>query len=184
LWIANGGNKAAAPIAAAIAMAESAGDSTASNLNTNGSIDRGLWQINSVHGAQSTFDVTGNVKAAIAISSNGTNWTPWVTFNTGAYKKFLQGNISPTTPPGQQPTSPAQTTGLISWPGDITDFFNNAKTFIDALLWIVNPASWLRIGSFAMGILLILAAIWLFIKVGSDEPIIGKGPTIPLPVPV
>src|SRR5947209_3734980 len=88
IWIQNGGNKAVAPLAAAIAMAESSGVSSASNTNSNGSIDRGLWQINSVHGAQSTFDVNGNAKAAIAISSNGTNWTPWVTFNTGAYKKF------------------------------------------------------------------------------------------------
>jgi Transglycosylase SLT domain len=94
-------------------------------------------------------------------------------------------NLQVGTPNQPQQTSPDQTAGgLLSWPGDITGFFHDAKDFMDALLWIVNPASWLRIGSFAMGILLILAAIWLFIKVGSDEPIIGKGPTIPLPVPV
>lgn len=182
LWIANGGNKAAAPIAAAIAMAESSGDSQASNNNTDGSIDRGLWQINSVHGSQSTFDVTGNVKAAIAISANGTNWHPWVTFNTGAYKKFLQGNVPPSTAPNQP--QQAQTASLISWPGDITGFFHDAKAFTDALLWIVNPASWLRIGSFAVGILLIAMAIWIFIKVGSDDPIIKAPSTIPVPVPV
>jgi hypothetical protein len=93
LWIQNGGNPAAADVAAAVALAESGGNPDASNTNTNGSIDRGLWQINSVHGAQSTFDVTGNVKSAISISGNGANWSPWVTYQTGAYKKFM----SPTT---------------------------------------------------------------------------------------
>jgi Transglycosylase SLT domain len=83
-----------------------------------------------------------------------------------------------------QQTSPDQTTGLLSWPGDITGFFHDSKDFIDALLWIVNPASWLRIGSFAVGILLILMAVWIFIKVGSDEPIIKAPSTIPIPVPV
>lgn len=78
-----------ASIAAAVAMAESGGDPKASNRNTDGSIDRGLWQINSVHGALSTFDVAGNTRAMDRISRNGTTWTPWVTFKTGAYRKFL-----------------------------------------------------------------------------------------------
>lgn len=110
LWIQNGGSKVAAPIAAAIAMAESGGDSQASNSNTNGSIDRGLWQINSVHGAQSTFDVAGNVKAAISISNNGTNWQPWVTFMTGAYKKFLSPTTAPAT--GALPAGSISTAGI------------------------------------------------------------------------
>lgn len=105
LWIQNGGNPAAADIAAAVALAESGGNASASNTNSNGSIDRGLWQINSVHGKLSTFDVVGNVKAAISISNNGKNWSPWVTYVSGAYKKFL----SPTTAAGTG-TLPADTT--------------------------------------------------------------------------
>lgn len=95
IWIQAGGNPQSAAIAAAVAMAESGGHSGASNTNTNGSVDRGLWQINSVHGTQSTFDIMGNARAAVAISNNGGNWSPWVTFNTGAYKKFLQSNVAP-----------------------------------------------------------------------------------------
>lgn len=95
LWIQEGGSKAAAPMAAAIAMAESRGESTATNQNTNGTTDRGLWQINSVHGAQSTYDVVANTKSAIAISNNGTDWSPWSTFKNGAYKAFLgSGNLA------------------------------------------------------------------------------------------
>lgn len=76
-------------MAAAIALAESSGRANASNTNTNGSIDRGLWQINSIHGGLSTFDPLANARAALSISGGGHNWNPWTTYKTGAYKKFL-----------------------------------------------------------------------------------------------
>jgi hypothetical protein len=89
LWTQYGGNPAHAGLAAAVALAESGGNPHSTDDDGNGSVDRGLWQINSVHGAQSTYDIAGNVKAAIAISDNGANFGPWVTFQTGAYRKFL-----------------------------------------------------------------------------------------------
>lgn len=97
IWIQAGGSAGAAPIAAAIAMAESGGNSTATNNDSNGSTDRGLWQVNSVHGSQSTYDVMGNARAAVAISSNGTNWSPWTTYSSGAYRRYLQTNVPPNT---------------------------------------------------------------------------------------
>ena len=112
LWIDNGGNPAVADIAAAIAMAESGGVANASNTNSNGSIDRGYWQINSVHGSLSTFDPVANVKAAIQISNNGKDWNPWVTYTSGAYKKFM----SPTTAADSAGNPTASTAG-ISIPG-------------------------------------------------------------------
>lgn len=132
LWQQNGGNSASADIAAAVAMAESGGRSDAVNSNTNGSTDRGLWQINSVHGPQSTFDVTGNVKAAIAISNNGANWQPWTTFMTGAYKKFL----SPTTGAGTLPQNTGTTAGIpgVSVSGLVT-------SAVDALLKMMGLGS-------------------------------------------
>jgi hypothetical protein len=49
--------------------------------------DYGYWQINGGHGpAMTTYNPMGNAKAAIAISSNGTNWRPWTTYVTGAYR--------------------------------------------------------------------------------------------------
>jgi len=89
LWQRAGGPASAANIAAAVALAESGGNSGATHRNTDGSIDRGLWQINSVHGALSTLNPLANAKAAVKISGGGRNWSPWVTFKTGAYKKFL-----------------------------------------------------------------------------------------------
>lgn len=85
LWMAAGGNPAQAETAAAIAMAESSGEQYSTDDDGNGTVDRGYWQINSIHGAQSTFDPMGNARAAVAISGDGTNWTPWVTYQTQAY---------------------------------------------------------------------------------------------------
>jgi Lysozyme like domain len=85
LWESAGGSSAAAFTAAEIAMAESSGRQYASLNNTNGTTDRGYWQINSIHGSLSTYDPAGNARAAVRISGDGTNWGPWVTYNTGAY---------------------------------------------------------------------------------------------------
>jgi hypothetical protein len=85
LWEAAGGSAGAALMAAEVAEAESGGRQYATNANSNGTIDRGYWQINSSHGPLSTFDAHGNARAAVLISSDGTDWTPWTTYNTGAY---------------------------------------------------------------------------------------------------
>jgi len=68
-------------MAASIAMAESSGQQFATG--TVG--ERGYWQINPNHGALSTYDPLGNAKAAVIISDDGTDWTPWTTFTSGAY---------------------------------------------------------------------------------------------------
>ncbi len=99
LWISEGGDPRAASTAAAVALAESGGRPGAVNSkNSDGSIDRGLFQINSVHGAQSTTDLKANVRAAIRISGNGKNWHPWVTYTTGAYRKFTGAGSGHSTP--------------------------------------------------------------------------------------
>jgi LysM repeat protein len=81
LWEQAGGSHAEAFMAAEIAMAESSGRQFA----TGPFGERGYWQINTNHGALSTYDPLGNAKAAVIISSNGTNWHPWTTFLTGAF---------------------------------------------------------------------------------------------------
>jgi LysM repeat protein len=82
LWVAAGGAKSHAFVAAEIAMAESGGRQYA-HSPTN---DFGYWQINGVHGAMATYNPIGNAKAAIAISGNGTHWGAWTTYVTGAYR--------------------------------------------------------------------------------------------------
>lgn len=53
--------------------------------------DYGLWQINAPsHPSYSTSQLLSdplyNAQAAYAISNKGTNWTPWSTYNSGAYR--------------------------------------------------------------------------------------------------
>jgi LysM repeat protein len=81
LWEQAGGSSGQAITAASIAMAESSGEQFA----TGAAGERGYWQINPDHGSLSTYDPLGNAKAAVAISDDGTNWTPWTTFTSGAY---------------------------------------------------------------------------------------------------
>ena len=81
LWEQAGGSDAQAFMAASIAMAESSGQQFA----TGAAGERGYWQINPDHGSLSTYDPLGNAKAAVIISDDGANWTPWTTFTSGAY---------------------------------------------------------------------------------------------------
>lgn len=94
-------------MAVAIAGAESGYNPTATNHNTNGSTDYGLWQINSVHanllGGHDWRDPAQNAWMAYQVwQAAGGSWTPWSTYNSGAYKKWLPGGATP--PAGPAPT--------------------------------------------------------------------------------
>jgi hypothetical protein len=81
IWIAAGGDPSQASNAAAIALAESGGNPDA--VGDNGD-SIGLWQIDTYyHPSYSKSALTNpatNAAAAIAISGNGGNWTPWSTY--------------------------------------------------------------------------------------------------------
>lgn len=78
-------------LAAAVAMAESGGNSAAVG---DGGTSFGLWQIHTP--AHPQFDAgrllepAYNAGAAWQISRGGTDWTPWTTFTSGAYRRFYQ----------------------------------------------------------------------------------------------
>lgn len=112
IWIQAGGSQQWAPMAAAISMAESGGNSNAISPTN----DYGLWQINaSAHPSQATLDVMGNARAAVAISNGGTNWRPWCTAwcppdcnssghstyegSCAPYQKYLSGGVAPSATP-------------------------------------------------------------------------------------
>ena len=86
LWESAGGSPGTAFMAAEIATAESGGRQYATDADGNGTVDRGYWQVNSIHAALSTYDPAGNAQAAVELSGDGTNWSPWVTYQTGAYQ--------------------------------------------------------------------------------------------------
>jgi len=86
LWEAAGGNPSAAFMAAEIATAESSGQQYSTEHDSNGTVDRGYFQINSIWGSGSTYDPMGNARAAVQISHDGTDWSPWVTFDENKYE--------------------------------------------------------------------------------------------------
>jgi LysM repeat protein len=82
LWEDAGGSSGEAVMAASIAMAESGGNQYALSPTD----DFGYWQINGSWGPTlATYNALGNAKAAVQISANGTNWSPWTTYTSGAY---------------------------------------------------------------------------------------------------
>lgn len=81
LWMDAGGNSGDAVTAASIAMAESGGRQYAVSPTR----DYGYWQINTSNGSLATFDAYGNARAAVILSGNGSNWSPWSTYSSGAY---------------------------------------------------------------------------------------------------
>ena len=104
-------------LAAAVAMAESGGDTCAqgdpkgvfSCSAPNGvSTSFGLWQVNTPHNpqfnAQSLLDPNYNARAALAISGNGATWQPWTTFRNGSYLKWYSNAVYP--PNGGTPVVP------------------------------------------------------------------------------
>jgi hypothetical protein len=81
-------------LAAAIAMAESSGDTQAVGHNRKPrSTDRGLFQINSRWhfevSDRCAFDARCNAEAALRISEGGRDWHQWSTWHNGAYKAYL-----------------------------------------------------------------------------------------------
>jgi len=78
-------------LAAAIAMAESGGDP---KIIGDSGTSYGLWQIHAPDHPEfdpvRLLDPQYNAAAARFISKNGTDWSPWTTYRTGAYRKFLE----------------------------------------------------------------------------------------------
>ena len=84
----------AIPTGIAIVLAESGGNPRAVNTaNRNGSVDYGLFQINTVHGSLLSqgdkFNPVDNARMALKVYKQaGNSWKPWSTFNSGKYKDF------------------------------------------------------------------------------------------------
>jgi Lysozyme like domain len=132
LWINAGGSSMTAPVAAAIAEAESGGNSLAAYPGTtvapgagSNSDATGLWQILGVPPgftpAQLTDPVANAQMAVAKYKGAGNSFTPWVTYTTGAYLPYVSNSTPPSStgvPAGTStPTSTATTTAATSTPG-------------------------------------------------------------------
>lgn len=74
---------AQASVAALIALAESGGNPSLRNVNSNGTVDVGLWQINTVNwptygvSASDLNNPATNAWVMVQLSKTGKNWQPW-----------------------------------------------------------------------------------------------------------
>lgn len=80
LWDQAGGNPADAVTAASVAMAESGGNPNAISPTD----DFGLWQINGSNGTLATLSPAGSAHSAVVLSHDGTDWSAWTTYTSGA----------------------------------------------------------------------------------------------------
>lgn len=150
--------------ATAVALAESGGETTATNRNSNGSTDYGLWQINTVHGALlnqgDKFNPLDNAKMALTVYARaGNKWTPWTVYKSGTYRAQMptatlavgnpvppqDGNVEASTETTTA-SSPLDMLGpLGSMVGQLMGTFNR----------LTSGALWLRVGAFILGSCLI-----------------------------
>lgn len=93
IWTRNGGQKKLAPLMASIALAESGGYTQAHHTNADGTVDQGLWQINSsnyrLYKGHNVYGVNENAKVAVRLANGGKGLGNWTTYTSGAYKKYL-----------------------------------------------------------------------------------------------
>jgi hypothetical protein len=100
LWINNGGNKTVAPLAAAIAMAESSGRTDVTSANPDGGVNVGLWQLDTKgkgagHTVAALQDPATNAAVTVQGTKDGTDWSAWATFASGAYRRFMSAGTTP-----------------------------------------------------------------------------------------
>jgi len=150
LWINAGGPRDQAATAAAIAEAESGGNSDAHNPSG----ASGLWQILGNPFPGNPFDPATNARMAVAkykqAPGGGDNFSPWVTYEDGSYRAYLSGKTSPD---ANVPGSPSSVAAAAA-----------AGTQADCL--VSNPLSLPLIGSLGPGCLFTRSNARAFIGAG------------------
>lgn len=147
--------------AAAIAEAESSGNSTV--VNSIGCV--GLWQVNSVAWraqgwtVQSLQDPVQNAQAAYAVYQ-AQGWQAWTTYTSGAYKKYMPAATSAKATGGTNTANG----GL----GNSTDT-TSTSTLSDTenlIQKISDPKFWERVAYVLIGVILVIMAL---VKMGAQN---------------
>lgn len=148
----------------AIALAESSGDIYAHNT-TPPDDSYGLTQVN-MYGSlgparrkqfglssdSQLFDPATNMKAAFAISNRGKSFGPWSTYTSGAYFAFLpRARKASGSPASSVPTAGGTTTATQAGFG-----ISGAGDFVSL---VTDPTTWLRVGMFLGGGILLLIGL-------------------------
>lgn len=146
-----------AQTAAAVALAESSGNPTASHRNSNGSTDFGLWQINSVHSQLLAGKVwqEPSVNARMAYEVwKGSGWNAWTTYKTGAFRRYANGANSPSGGAAPGATTGDPFSGLTASLDGIGNSFSQISAFANTINKIAMPQLWVRVmaGVFGAGL--------------------------------
>jgi hypothetical protein len=142
-------------IMTAIALAESSGRTDATNHNSNGSVDHGLWQINDVNSSilrsGNWANPADNARMAFQIYQQQ-GYRAWSVFKSGSYAKHLvEANAAAGTPASNIAPDP-----LTPMPAPPDDGGLSA-----ALSFITNPHTWLRLGMMLAGGVLVIMGLVL-----------------------
>lgn len=174
--------------AIAVCLAESKGIPNAVNShNSNGSIDYGLWQINSVHsktfsgnykGYLNLWDnryepVTNTIMAKAIWTDAGGSFSPWSTWKSGAYKSHLGHGVAVhkwLLAGGHIELPLGEGDPLTAIGGAVVDGANAAGAalnpfggYLNAALGFLKDAG-ITIGVFLMGLILVVLGIWFIIS--------------------
>jgi hypothetical protein len=159
--------------ATAVALAESGGRTDATNVNRNGSTDRGLWQLNDgAHPWVSSInwqDPAANARGAKRIYDEaGGSFRPWVAFTSGSSAKFTLQAAQAAAAPATSTASDASWFDKLNPLDDVASAAGSAadgvKLAASAGVWISNPHNWLRVVYVVAGGALIIAGAQLTVS--------------------
>lgn len=174
--------------AVAVSFAENGShDTNAQHLNSDKSVDTGLWQINSIHGIpiRQLFDGQRNANAAWAISSHGKDFTPWSTFpvlstpqmplaqrtiydlehNHGGAVEWLKNN------PLSNPGALGGITNNI--PNPVSGVTDALGAIGSGLSFITDSHNWYRLGQILMGAALLLIGLYITVKASPAQSLVA-----------
>jgi hypothetical protein len=191
-WIKAGGPQPLAPVAAAIGEAESGGNTNALNSKDNGGRQSsfGVWQIsNGTHTPPSPnwADPATNAQLAVAkYKGAGNSFSPWGTYDSGAYRAYLSpGTTADLNVQGNPTALPAELTAAqqqdcligfggvpgTSWINDIFGSGGNVGGF--CLLSRSQARGMIGAGLMVGGVAAFGLALGLLVWIAGRETVMG-----------
>lgn len=169
--------------AVAVAIAESGLNERATHRNSNGSVDYGLWQINSVHNfpeitAGQWSDPKVNAQLALRVW-HAQGWDAWSTHKPTdplGYGRYAGARPVAAAAVAAAGFTSAAASGVVGTPADVADSATGtagdvlsgaaaiARAPLAALAWLERPDTWTRILKVFLGGGLVLAGAYLFVQ--------------------
>jgi hypothetical protein len=174
-------------VAVAIALAESGGDPDAVHHNADGSVDRGVWQINDrahpdLYEKWPQWWSATNADMAFGVYQSaphgGNSFSPWSTYKSGAYlihmpaAKTAITDVSDPTVQGTVVTNNPlvnATNGLLSI----------AQGIFKAGAWMASPANWGRVALVTLGGAALVGALFIVAKPAIEGAVDQVGKVVP-----